>query len=166
MNAEIWQPAPFMKPMGGDQALGNIYEMRTYTYQPGSMPELLRRWAESLPYREEFSPLAAGMHTEFGGLNKWMHIWPYKDLNHRFRGAGRRQQDSPSGPAGRPGGSTRKTRSWCRPSSPPCTRPRLTTRGTKTGTSVRDIFVPSFYIQPLLTLLIFFRSIRHETPHL
>ena len=61
MNAEIWQPAPFMKPMGpspdgGPQALGNIYEMRTYTYQPGSMPELLRRWAEALPYREEFSP--------------------------------------------------------------------------------------------------------------
>ena len=33
MNSEIWTPAPFMKPMGGDQALGNIYEMRTYTYQ-------------------------------------------------------------------------------------------------------------------------------------
>jgi hypothetical protein len=69
--------------MGGDQALGDIYEMRVYTYQPGSIPELLRRWADSLPYREEFSPLAAGMHTEFGGLNKWMHVWPYKDLNHR-----------------------------------------------------------------------------------
>ena len=57
MNAEIWNPAPFMRPMGGDQALGNIYEMRVYTYENGSMPELLRRWEESLPYREEFSPL-------------------------------------------------------------------------------------------------------------
>ncbi len=28
MNSEIWNPAPFMRPMGGDQALGNIYEMR------------------------------------------------------------------------------------------------------------------------------------------
>ena len=56
MNSEIWNPAPFMRPMGGDQALGNIYEMRTYTYEPGSIPELIRRWTDSLPYREEFSP--------------------------------------------------------------------------------------------------------------
>ena len=103
MNAEVWQPAPFMKPMGGDQALGNIYEMRVYTYQPGSIPELLRRWAESIPYREEFSPLAAGMHTEFGGLNKWMHIWPYKDLNHRaeVRDAASKIPQWPSGAPGR-----------------------------------------------------------------
>ena len=67
--------------------------MRVYTYENGSMPELLRRWEESLPYREEFSPLAAGMYTEFGDLNKWMHVWPYQDLNHRAEGPRRRQQD-------------------------------------------------------------------------
>ena len=72
-----------MKPMGGDQALGGIYEMRTYTYEPGSIPELLKRWEASLPEREKHSPLAAGMWTEFGGLNRWMYIWSYKDLNHR-----------------------------------------------------------------------------------
>ena len=83
MNSEIWNPAPFMRPMGGDQALGNIYEMRTYSYEPGSIPELLRRWAEAIPYREEFSPLAAGMWTEFGALNRWLHIWPYKDMADR-----------------------------------------------------------------------------------
>ena len=49
MNSEIWNPAPFMKPMGGDQALGGVYEMRTYTYEPGSIPELLKRWESSLP---------------------------------------------------------------------------------------------------------------------
>ena len=77
--------------------------MRTYTYQPGSMPELLRRWAEALPYREEFSPLAAGMYTEFGGLNKWLHIWPYKDLNHRAetRVAASKIPQWPSGAPGR-----------------------------------------------------------------
>ena len=103
LNAEVWQPAPFMRPMGGDQALGSIYEMRTYTYQPGSMPELLSRWAEALPYREEFSPLAAGMYTEFGGLNKWMHIWPYKDLGHRAetREAASKIPQWPSGAPGR-----------------------------------------------------------------
>ena len=25
------------------------------------------------------------MYTELGGLNKWVHIWPYKDLNERNR---------------------------------------------------------------------------------
>ena len=103
MNSEIWTPAPFMRPMGGDQALGNIYEMRIYTYEPGSIPELIRRWTEALPYREEFSPLAAGMSTDIGGLNRWMHIWPYKDLNHReeVRNAANKIPQWPSGAPGR-----------------------------------------------------------------
>jgi hypothetical protein len=83
MQSEIFIPAPFMRPMGGDQALGNIYEMRSYNYRVGSMGEVLKRWGEAIPHREEFSPLAAGMYTELGGLNKWVHIWPYKDLEER-----------------------------------------------------------------------------------
>jgi hypothetical protein len=102
MNSEIWIAAPFMRPMGGDQALGNIYEMRIYTYEPGSIPELIRRWTEALPYREEFSPLAAGMYTELGDLNRWMHIWPYKDLNERAR-IRMEASKSPHWPSGAPG---------------------------------------------------------------
>ncbi len=83
MESEIWNPAPFMHPMGGNQALGNIYEMRIYTYRNGTMGEVLKRWGEAIPHREEFSPLAAGMTSELGGLNKWMHVWPYKDLAER-----------------------------------------------------------------------------------
>jgi hypothetical protein len=84
MESEIWNPAEFMRPMS-NQSLGNIYEMRTYTYQPGSMGEVLKRWAAAIPHREEYSPLAAGMYSELGGLNKWVHIWPYKDLEERNR---------------------------------------------------------------------------------
>jgi len=102
MNSEIWTPAPFMRPMGGDQALGGIYEMRTYTYTPGSIPELIRKWTEALPYREEFSPLAAGMYTELGGLNRWMHVWPYKDLADRAR-VREEASKSPHWPSGAPG---------------------------------------------------------------
>jgi hypothetical protein len=69
--------------LGGDQALGNIYEMRTYTYVNGAMGEVIKRWSEAIPHREEYSPLAAAMSTELGNLNKWLHIWPYKDLEHR-----------------------------------------------------------------------------------
>ncbi len=102
MNSEIWIPAPFMRPLGGDQELGNIYEMRTYTYEVGSIPELLRRWGDSMPYREELSPLAAGMYTELGDLNRWMHIWPYSDLAHRteVRAASRQIEHWPPGAPG------------------------------------------------------------------
>ena len=85
MESEIWNPAPFMRPMGGDQALGNVYEMRTYTFAPGSIPEVIDAWTAAIPYREEFSPLAAAMYSELGGLNKWLHVWPYKDLNDRAK---------------------------------------------------------------------------------
>ena len=83
MESEIFIPAPFMRPLGGDQALGNIYEMRSYTYKTGSMPEVIKRWQEAVPHREEYSPLAAAMYTEIGALNKWVHIWPYKDMQER-----------------------------------------------------------------------------------
>ena len=85
MNSEIFIPSPFMRPMGGDQILGNVYEMRIYTYQINSIPEVIKRWAEAVPHREKYSPLAAAMYSELGGLNKWVHIWPYKDLNERNR---------------------------------------------------------------------------------
>ena len=109
MNSEIWSPAPFMRPMGGDQKLGDIYEMRIYTYEPGSIPELIRKWTDAIPYREEFSPLAAGMSTELGGLNRWMHIWPYKDLDDRER-VRKEAAASPHWPAGVPGRVRQETK--------------------------------------------------------
>jgi hypothetical protein len=71
--------------MGGDQSLGSFYEMRTYTFLPGAIPQLIESWAQAIPHREEYSPLAAGMYTELGGLNKWTHIWPYQSLEERNR---------------------------------------------------------------------------------
>ena len=84
-ESEIYIPAPFMRPLGGDQALGNIYEMRSYTFLPGAMPGLIESWGKAMPKREEYSPLAAGMSTELGGLNKWVHIWPYESMADRDR---------------------------------------------------------------------------------
>jgi hypothetical protein len=83
-ESEIYIPAPFMRPLTGkDQALGNIYELRAYTFLPGAMPGLLESWGAAIPKRETYSPLVAGMYTELGGLNKWVHIWPYQDVNQR-----------------------------------------------------------------------------------
>ena len=81
-EAEIVVPAPFMREMG-HQHLGDIYEMRIYTYQPGTIPEVIKRWSEVIDYREEHSPLAACWYTELGSLNRWIHVWPYDDIAHR-----------------------------------------------------------------------------------
>jgi hypothetical protein len=85
MEAEIWISAPFSPALGGGKKLGNIYEMRIYTYQPGAMPRVLEAWEKSLPERVKLSPIAACMSSEVGGLNRWMHIWPYPDLASRQR---------------------------------------------------------------------------------
>jgi NIPSNAP len=84
MEAEIFTPAPFMRALG-NQTLGGVYEMRTYTYQPGAMGEVLKRWAAAIADREKLSPLAACWHSELGGLNKFVHIWAYQDLAARAK---------------------------------------------------------------------------------
>jgi hypothetical protein len=60
-----------------------IFEMRTYTLKPGSLPEVEERWAAAVPARQKLSRLAGFWHTEVGDLNRIIHIWAYKDLNER-----------------------------------------------------------------------------------
>ena len=84
METEVLTPAPFMRPLG-DQRLGDMYEMRVYTYQIGSIPEVIRRWSEAVPHREKYSPMAACWYTQHGGINKWFHVWPYRNLAERER---------------------------------------------------------------------------------
>ena len=91
-QAEIFHPAPFMRPMEPGQ-IGNIYEMRIYTYQPGTIPEVLKRWGEVVPHREKYSPLAACWYSELGTLNKFIHVWPYADLVERERIRGEAGKD-------------------------------------------------------------------------
>ncbi len=86
MESEIFIPAPFSPKLGGGQKLGNIYEMRIYQYQVGSMPTVLERWEEALKGgRLELSPIAACMYSDIGDLNVWIHMWPYKNLAERAR---------------------------------------------------------------------------------
>ena len=84
MESEIFIPAPFMEPLG-DKKLGPVYEMRSYMYQPGAMPEVLKRWTDAIPQRVQLSPLAACWYSEIGGLNKFVHVWAYKDMDERDR---------------------------------------------------------------------------------
>ena len=83
MQSEIFLPAPFSPPLEPRQ-VGPLFEIRQYTLAPGQIPGLIERWSEKIEGRQKFSPLIAGMYSEFGpALNKWVHIWAYKDANER-----------------------------------------------------------------------------------
>jgi hypothetical protein len=85
-EADIMIPAPFMHPLDGrDFGSGNVYEMRIYTYLPGEIPKVLEAWGKAVPTREKLSPLVACGSTELGGLNRFIHLWVYKDVNERNR---------------------------------------------------------------------------------
>jgi hypothetical protein len=81
-QSEIFHPAPFSPPLE-PRAIGPLFEIRQYTLIPGAIPGLIERWSEKIEGRTKFSPLVAGMYSEFGALNKWVHIWAYKDASER-----------------------------------------------------------------------------------
>jgi NIPSNAP len=83
-QSEIFVPAPFCPPLTPRQ-VGPLFEIRQYTLTAGSIPGLIERWSEKIEGRQKFSPLVAGMYSEVGTLNKWVHIWAYKDANERTR---------------------------------------------------------------------------------
>ena len=82
MQSDIMIPfdiSPELKP--GKQ--GPWFEMRTYTYPPGELPVIQENWAKALHVRTQFGPVTAIWYSELGGLNKFVHIWPYKSLDQR-----------------------------------------------------------------------------------
>ncbi len=83
-ESKILQAAPFSPPLE-ERKLGNIYEIRTYTYRPGAIPTVLERWEKVIADRVKLSPLAACWHSVFGPLNQFIHIWPYENMAERTR---------------------------------------------------------------------------------
>ncbi len=81
---KIIQPAPF-SPSLPEKKLGEIYEFRTYTYQPGTMPTVLERFGKVIPDRTKISPLVFAGTTMIGPLNQFIHVWAYKDAGERER---------------------------------------------------------------------------------
>ena len=82
MRSEIFMPfsvSPEMKPA----KLGPYYEMRTYTHAAGHLPKLRAVWETAVPERLKYSPLCAAWYSELGGLNKFVHIWPYPTMDAR-----------------------------------------------------------------------------------
>jgi hypothetical protein len=83
LDVEILTPAPFMRPWGQSQKLGNIYEVRTYYLKAGCIADMIKRWGECIPFREKLSPLAACWHTDIGVQHRWISVWPFQSLDER-----------------------------------------------------------------------------------
>ena len=64
-----------------------IYELRTYTLQPGKQGEYLKLNGEvGRKIRgDKYGKLEGFWSTEFGTLNQFVHLWSYPDLNERER---------------------------------------------------------------------------------
>ncbi len=83
-SSQILIPTPFSPPLV-PRRLGDIYEIRTYTFRPGSIPTVIERWSKMMDERVKLSPLVGCWHTELGPLHRWVHIWPYQDAAERQR---------------------------------------------------------------------------------
>jgi hypothetical protein len=84
MQSEIYLAAAFMTPMG-ERDIGPMYEMRTYTYPPRTIPRVMEAWGEAIAERVKLSPLAGCWHSDIGGLNRFVHLWAYKSFEERGR---------------------------------------------------------------------------------
>jgi hypothetical protein len=71
---------PFAPPTDGER---HVYELRSYRTHVGKMREWIERFKEGLIAREKHSKIVGLWHSEVAGLNRVMHLWAYRDLNHR-----------------------------------------------------------------------------------
>lgn len=79
--------SPELKPA----KVGPYFEMRVYTYAAGQLPVIMKLWEKALPTRLQFGPICAAWYSELGGLNKFVHIWPYPTLDARNETRGKAQ---------------------------------------------------------------------------
>ena len=123
-QSEVFLPAPF-SPKLEPRKLGGLYEIRLYTLKPGGIPGVIDRWSTAIAERVKLSPLAFAGHSEFGGLNRWCHIWAYKDAAERFAVREKARKEGiwpPKRWAARRRPSCRRTCWWFLPPSRRCTK--------------------------------------------
>ena len=61
-----------------------IYEQRTYTLKPGTVPQFLELFEKEVkPIITKYLNLVGFWYTEMGELNQVVHLWAFEDLNQR-----------------------------------------------------------------------------------
>jgi hypothetical protein len=84
LEVRVFNAAPFA-PKPEPRQSGGLYEIRTYTYPAGAIPQVIEAWSGRIEERQKYSPLVFAGYSEFGVQNLWLHIWAYKDWNERAR---------------------------------------------------------------------------------
>ena len=82
MNTEFWKPVSF-SPKWEQRNIGPFFEMRIYTFPFNEINKMLPAWEENIEARKSLAPLVGAFVSEVGEVNKFMHIWGYKSLQHR-----------------------------------------------------------------------------------
>ncbi|MBI4628966.1 MAG: NIPSNAP family protein [Candidatus Rokubacteria bacterium] len=70
-------------PLTPPAEAGNLYELRWYRTHVGKAGEWLGLFKAIMPVREKYSKNVGLWQTEAGQLNEVVHLWAYRDLNHR-----------------------------------------------------------------------------------
>jgi hypothetical protein len=82
-DVEVVTPFPFI-PDIKPGTMGPIFEIRRYSLTPGSLPGVMKRWEGSIGERTKLSPVVLAGGVEFGGANRFIHIWAYKSMDQRL----------------------------------------------------------------------------------
>jgi len=83
-SVDTYVSFPFMPPMAAGH-YGPVFEVRTYILKPDGLPTTIELWRKWVPGRTKLSPLLAAMHSITGTVTRFMHIWPYANLEERAR---------------------------------------------------------------------------------
>ena len=78
----VLEPASFNDPIEPG-SYGPIYEIRIYDYQTGSIGTVIDRWADMVDERRSISRLIGCFSSSGGPVEKWVHIWAYRDGRER-----------------------------------------------------------------------------------
>jgi NIPSNAP len=62
---------------------GPIYEIRIYDYETGSVGTVIERWTDLVAERRSISRLIGCFSSSGGDVDKWVHIWAYRDGRER-----------------------------------------------------------------------------------
>ena len=83
-DVEIVNPFPFIPDITAG-TMGPIFEIRRYSLTPGSLPGVMKRWEGAIGARTKLSPVVLAGGVEFGGANRFIHIWGYKSMDQRLQ---------------------------------------------------------------------------------
>jgi NIPSNAP len=78
----ILEPASFNGPIEPG-SYGPIYEIRIYDYEAGSIGTVIDRWTDMVAERRSISRLIGCFSSSGGPVEKWVHIWAYRDGRER-----------------------------------------------------------------------------------